>query len=97
MRKNSSRTRLKPCSPWVIISIGCCVITRLPKPRSGSSANCCQVAARCQMPSAQLPDARDWDESVAYWEQALALDPRNVDLLVTQDGPTRCFDNSRRR
>jgi TolB-like protein/Tfp pilus assembly protein PilF len=23
-----------------------------------------------------------WDESVAYWEQALALDPRNVDLLV---------------
>src|SRR5262249_33524482 len=24
----------------------------------------------------------DWDESVAYYEQALALDPRNVDLLV---------------
>jgi eukaryotic-like serine/threonine-protein kinase len=23
-----------------------------------------------------------WDESVAYWEQALALDPRNVELLV---------------
>src|SRR5437870_4630118 len=23
-----------------------------------------------------------WDKSVAYWEQALALDPRNVDLLV---------------
>jgi TolB-like protein/Tfp pilus assembly protein PilF len=23
-----------------------------------------------------------WDESVVYWEQALALDPRNVDLLV---------------
>jgi TolB-like protein/Tfp pilus assembly protein PilF len=23
-----------------------------------------------------------WDGSVAYWEQALALDPRNVDLLV---------------
>jgi TolB-like protein/Tfp pilus assembly protein PilF len=22
-----------------------------------------------------------WDQSVAYWEQALALDPRNVDLL----------------
>src|SRR6266487_402634 len=27
MRRNWSRTRLKPCSPWVIINIGCCVIT----------------------------------------------------------------------
>jgi tetratricopeptide (TPR) repeat protein len=24
-----------------------------------------------------------WDESVAYWEQALALDPRNVQLLMS--------------
>ena len=23
-----------------------------------------------------------WDESVAYWERALALDPRNVELLM---------------
>ena len=23
-----------------------------------------------------------WDESIAYWEQALALDPRNVELVV---------------
>jgi tetratricopeptide (TPR) repeat protein len=23
-----------------------------------------------------------WDQSVAYWEQALALDPRNVELLI---------------
>jgi serine/threonine protein kinase/Tfp pilus assembly protein PilF len=23
-----------------------------------------------------------WDESIAYWEQALALDPRNVELLL---------------
>ena len=23
-----------------------------------------------------------WDESVAYFEQALALDPRNVELLM---------------
>ena len=27
MRRNWSRTRLKPCSPWVIINTGCCVIT----------------------------------------------------------------------
>jgi tetratricopeptide (TPR) repeat protein len=25
-----------------------------------------------------------WDQSVAYWEQALALDPRNVELLVLE-------------
>ena len=40
MRKNWSRTRLKPCSPWVIINIGCWVITGLPKPRSIASAKC---------------------------------------------------------
>ena len=34
MRRNWSRTRLKPCLPWVIINTGCCVITGLPKPRS---------------------------------------------------------------
>jgi len=26
-RRNSSRTRPKPCSPWFIINIACCVIT----------------------------------------------------------------------
>ena len=36
-----------------------------------------------------------WDESVAYFEQALALDPRNVELLVKRQRLTRCFDNSR--
>ena len=59
MRRNWSRTRLKPCSPWVIINTGCCVITGLPKPHSSASAKCYQAAARCHMPSAQLPDARD--------------------------------------
>ena len=46
MRRNWSRTRLKPCSPWVIINIGCCVITGLPKPRSSALAKCYQAAAR---------------------------------------------------
>ena len=27
-------------------------------------------------------DERNWDESIAYFEQALTLDPRNIDLLV---------------
>ena len=59
MRRNWRRTRLKPCSPWVIINIGCCVITGLPKPRSSASAKCYQAAARCQCALGELPDARD--------------------------------------
>ena len=55
MRRNSSRTRLKPCSPWVIINIGCCVITGLPKPRSSASAKCYQAAARSQCPRLNYP------------------------------------------
>ena len=38
-----------------------------------------------------------WDQSIAYCEQALALDPRNVELLTDAAGLTRCFDNSRLR
>ena len=39
-----------------------------------------------------------WDESIAYFEQALALDPRNVELLIERGMRlTPCFDNSRPR
>ena len=83
MRRNWSRTRLKPCSPWVIINTGCCVITGLPKPRSVASAKCYQATARCHMPSARVTRREGhWDQSIAYFEQALALDPRNVELLM---------------
>lgn len=34
-----------------------------------------------------------WDKSVAYWEQALARDPSNLELLMGLHGLTRCFDN----
>ena len=51
MRRNSSRTRPKPCSPWVIINTGCCVITGMPKPRSSASAKCYQATARYHTPS----------------------------------------------
>ena len=81
-RRNSSRTRPKPCSPWVIISITCCVITGLLKPRSDSSAKCCQAAVRSLLPLPLLPDARDTGmKALPTCEQALALDPRNVQLL----------------
>ena len=49
--QNWSRTRLKPCSPWVTINTRCCVISALPRPRSSASARCYQAAARCHMPS----------------------------------------------
>ena len=38
-----------------------------------------------------------WDESVAYWEQALALDPLNMALLIEAAWTYACFDNSRQR
>ena len=82
-RRNSSRTLLKPCSPWVITNIGCCVITGLPKPRSSASAKCYQAAATYQWPSALIARREGhWDQSIAYFEQALALDPRNVESLT---------------
>ena len=95
-RRNSSRTRPKPCSLWVIISITSCVTTGLPKPRSDSSAECCQAAVRSLLPLPLLPDARDTGMKVLpTCEQALALDPRNAELLNKRHGLTPGFDNSR--
>ena len=51
MRRNWSRTRLKPCSPWVIINTGCCVITGCQNHVRVASAKCYQAAARCHRPS----------------------------------------------
>ena len=48
MRRNWRPTRLKLCSPWVIINTGYCVITCLPKPRSVASAKCYLAAATSQ-------------------------------------------------
>jgi TolB-like protein len=41
----------KPCSRWVIINTGCCVITGLPKRRSIGSAKCYPTTARSHTPS----------------------------------------------
>src|SRR6266516_5641431 len=84
MHRNWSRTRLKPCLPWVIINTGCCLITALPKPRSVALARCYLATARYQR-ALGLIARRDghWDQSIAYFEQALALDPRSVELLIS--------------
>ena len=47
MRRNWSRPRLRPCSPWVTINTGCCVITSPPKPRSVALEKCYQIVAKC--------------------------------------------------
>src|SRR5262249_60005914 len=42
MHRNFNRTRPRPCSLWVIINTGCCVITGLPKARSVALAKFCR-------------------------------------------------------
>jgi tetratricopeptide (TPR) repeat protein len=83
MRRIWRRTRLKPCSPWVIINTGCCEITSLP----GVTF---QLGSKMLPSSSEIPRALgliaqhegQWDQSVAYFEQALVLDARNVELLM---------------
>ena len=41
--------------------------------------------------------AGNWDESIAYFEQALALDPRNWSYSCTRHRLTPAFDTSRPR
>ena len=59
MHRTSSMSGLRPCSPWVTINTGCCVITVLPKPRSIALANSYPVVARYQRRSAMSPNARE--------------------------------------
>ena len=46
-------------------------------------AKCYQAAAKYHRPSPIVTRREGhWDQSIAYFEQALALDPRNVELLM---------------
>ena len=59
------------------------MITGLPKPRSLASKKPYRAAAMYQRSSGSIARREGhWDESVAYFEQALTLDPRNVELLM---------------
>ena len=96
--ETASRTRLRPCSPWVIINTGCCVITGLLKPRSSASAKCYQAAASTHKPSAMLRDARDTgikalptSSKPSPWTHVM------WSYLSTRRRLTACFDNSRQR
>ena len=80
--------KLEPDSPETLLALGyyqywCCVIPGLPGLRSSASAKCYQTAARCEGFSARVAKREGhWDQSIAYFEQALALDPRNVQTLI---------------
>ena len=82
MRRNWSRTRLKRCLPWVIINywvlqdygLAKTTFSRVSKLLPGSS-EVPYALARVTQYEGHL------DQSIAYFEQAIALDPRNVELL----------------
>src|SRR5262249_52575199 len=59
MLRNWSLTRLKRCSPLVIINIWCYLITALPKPLSVASVSCYQATARYVRRSDQLAERTD--------------------------------------
>ena len=99
MRRNWSLTRLKPCSPWVIINIW--VLRDYGAAKTTFSRVSKMLPGSSEIPYALGPVARregHWDQSIAYFEQALALDPRNVELLTAGGMDLRvCFDNFRPR
>ena len=81
--------KLEPNSPETLLALGYYQYWVLhdygsAKTTFGSpQQNCYRAAARYQMPSAQVARREGhWDQSIAYFEQALTLDPRNVELLM---------------
>jgi TolB-like protein/predicted Zn-dependent protease len=79
--------KLQPNSPETLLALGYYQYHVL---REYASAKTTFERVSKMLPgSSEIPDALGliarreghWDESLAYWEQALALDPRNVELL----------------
>ena len=97
--------KLEPNSPETLLALGYYQyrVLRDYEPRQNhvqvASAKCYQAVARYLRPSARVARREGhWDQSIAYFEQALALDPRNVELLMECGNDLRpCFDNSRPR
>ena len=84
--------RLAPDSPDTLLALGYYQYRVLrdfgaAKTTVGASANCYPAAARPVRSRQSCPIAGHWDQSIAYFEQALALDPGNVELLL----PRHCL------
>jgi serine/threonine protein kinase/Tfp pilus assembly protein PilF len=80
--------KLEPSSPETLLALG---YYQLRVMRDYGLAETTFQLVRKMLPdSSEVVDALalaaewdgHWDESIAYWEEALALDPRNVELLV---------------
>ena len=82
--------KLEPNSPETLLALGylsilqCWVITGSPEATFRLvSARCYRVAASSRYALGRVTRREgNWDESVAYFEQALTLEPRNVELLM---------------
>src|SRR5262245_61992394 len=98
MRRNCNPMHPKPCSSPVIINIGCCTITRWPKPHLDASVKCCQVTARSYMPLQQLHEARDIGTKASRIGNGASPSIREIQpYLLKWHLHTPRFDNSRKR
>src|SRR5438067_13323174 len=80
-RRNWSRARLKPCSPWVIIKYWVQHDYGAAKITFGRVGKMLPSSSEIPMPLGLLARREgQCDQSIAYWEQAVALDRRNLDL-----------------
>jgi serine/threonine protein kinase/Tfp pilus assembly protein PilF len=80
--------KLEPSSPETLLALGYYQLRVLRD--YGLAETTFQLVRKMLPDSSEVVDALalatewqgHWDESIAYWEEALALDPRNVELLV---------------
>src|SRR5262249_41831141 len=83
-----SAQKLQPNSPETLLTLG--YYQYLVLRDYAAAKTTFELVSKLLPGSSEVPDALGavtrreghWDESVAYWEQALALDPRNVVLSV---------------
>ena len=81
--ETGSRTRLIPCSPWVIINIWVLLDYGAAKTTFGRVSKMLPGSSEVLYALGDVARREGhWDQSIAYFEQALALDPRNVELLM---------------
>ena len=92
--------KLQPDSPETLLALGYYQYRVLGD--SGQAKNTFGLVSKLLPANSEVPYALGevarreghWDQSIAYFEQALTLDPRNVELLRKAALLTACFDDS---